>query len=41
MEENKVYRLNINEYLYIDIVYNGKEVLIDLFNDNYKSNRNS
>ena len=31
MEENKVYRLNINEYLYIDIVYNGKEVFIDSY----------
>ena len=31
LEKNKVYRFNINDYLYIDIVYNGEEVLIDSF----------
>lgn len=31
LEKNKVYRFNVNDYLYIDIVYNGEEVLIDSF----------
>ena len=36
MEKNKVYRFNINEYLYIDIVYNGEEVLIDSYGNTPK-----